>query len=135
MLRPHYPEKFVFIIKISLVNGCAGCWHTSCHLIVQATELGWGISDNEVWSPQQTQITGHSCQAAVIFRSLQQIINTFNHFHSFIHSGCRDFRTKPSFHDQVLLKITILLGDKQTGRRQSEWDGGEEIFTASRDTH
>ena len=93
MLRPHYPEKFVFIIKISLVNGCAGCWHTSCHLIVQATELGWGISDNEVWSPQQTQITGHSCQAAVTLRSLQQTINTFNHFHdSFIHPGCRDFR-------------------------------------------
>ena len=42
---------------------------------------------------QQTQITGHSCQAAVILRSLQQTINTFNHFHdSFIHPGCRDFR-------------------------------------------
>ena len=33
---------------------------------------------------QQTQITGHSCQAAVTLRSLQQTINTFNHFHSFI---------------------------------------------------
>ena len=24
VFRPHYREKFVFIIKISLVNGCSG---------------------------------------------------------------------------------------------------------------
>ena len=90
MLRPHYPEKFVFIIKISLVNGCAGCWHTSCHLIVQATELGWGISDNEVWSPADTdhgsQLPG--CSYIAVTTADYKHLQPF----PFIHSGCRDFR-------------------------------------------
>ena len=50
----------------------------------QPRSWGWGISDNEVWSSQQTQITGHSCQAAVVLRSLQQTIDTSFCFHSFI---------------------------------------------------